>query len=50
MKNIRKSVKVIGQVLDVLLGGNFVYPAEDVREEYPVLIGANSTDRNPWLN
>jgi len=49
MKNITKSVKAIGQVLDLLLGGNFVYPADEVREEYPILNGSYPTIRNPWL-
>jgi hypothetical protein len=49
MKNITKSVKVIGQVFDLLLGGNFVYPSQEVKEEYPVLNRAYPTIRNPWL-
>jgi hypothetical protein len=49
MKNITKSVKVIGQVFDLLLGGNFVYLSQEIKEEYPVLNRAYPTIRNPWL-
>jgi hypothetical protein len=49
MKNIVNTVKTIGQVIHALLGGNFVYPADEVREEYPVLNYAYPTIRNPWL-
>ena len=37
MKNVTKSAKFIGQVIELLLGGNFVPPAEEIRAEYPVL-------------
>jgi hypothetical protein len=35
MNNITQSVKILGQVVELLLGANFTTPVETVMKEYP---------------
>ena len=36
MKSITKSVKVLSQVIDLLLGADFISPTEKTMTEYPI--------------